>query len=69
MGSQRNEDTKRTPPLEVAECEQVEWLRWWWLVLGKKGVLTICRVAKAIKDQSDGERVLEKKKPLRISAF
>ena len=36
---------------------------------GKKGVLTICRVAKAIKDQSDGERVLEKRKPLRISAF
>ena len=79
MGSQRNEDTKRTPPLEVAECEQVEWLRWWWLVLGKKevsgkvfgkkGALAICRVAKAIKDQSDGERVLEKRKPLRISAF
>ena len=22
----------------MAECEQVEWLRWWWLVLGKKEV-------------------------------
>ena len=38
-------------------------------VFGKKGALAICRVAKAIKDQSDGGRVLEKRKPLRISAF
>ena len=49
----------------MAECEQVEWLRWWWLVLGKKevsgkvfgkkGVLTICRVAKPSRTKVMGK--------------